>query len=199
MPAVRGAAGSDRSRNARFACDDRRSGAASCVTAARCGRGAPGRAWATIAVLARTSAGDDPKCHERRFLEHATQAVADGDFQLAAQIYNEVLEVAPDNLPALAGLARCYAQEGQADQARAVLAKVPAKDKGNAWTGWMVRSEPLAKPDANCDATALARNTEFGRKHKITGTPTLVFTDGSRVPGAIAAAEIEKLLANGGK
>jgi putative thioredoxin len=65
-------------------------------------------------------------------LEHATQAVADGDFQLAAQIYNEVLEVAPDNLPALAGLARCYAQEGQADQARAVLAKVPAKDKGNA-------------------------------------------------------------------
>jgi putative thioredoxin len=65
-------------------------------------------------------------------LEHATQAVADGDFQLAAQIYNEVLEVAPDNLAALAGLARCYAQEGQAEQARAVLAKVPMKDKGNA-------------------------------------------------------------------
>jgi putative thioredoxin len=65
-------------------------------------------------------------------LEHAAQAVADGDFQLAAQIYNEVLEVAPDNLAALAGLARCYAQEGQAEQARAVLAKVPAKDKGNA-------------------------------------------------------------------
>jgi putative thioredoxin len=65
-------------------------------------------------------------------LEHATQAVADGDFQLAAQIYNEVLEVAPDNLPALAGLARCYAQEGQAEQARAVLAKVPTRDKGNA-------------------------------------------------------------------
>ncbi|MGE5149112.1 MAG: tetratricopeptide repeat protein [Rhodospirillaceae bacterium] len=65
-------------------------------------------------------------------LEHATQAVTDGDFQLAAQIYNEVLEVAPDNLPALAGLARCYAHEGQAEQARAVLAKVPTKDKGNA-------------------------------------------------------------------
>ena len=65
-------------------------------------------------------------------LEHATQAVADGDFQLAAQIYNEVLEVAPDNLPAMAGLARCYAQEGQVEQAKAVLAKVPAKDKTNA-------------------------------------------------------------------
>jgi putative thioredoxin len=65
-------------------------------------------------------------------LEHATQAIADGDFQLAAQIYNEVLEVAPDNLAAMAGLARCYAHEGQAEQARAVLAKVPTRDKGNA-------------------------------------------------------------------
>jgi putative thioredoxin len=65
-------------------------------------------------------------------LEHAKQAVADGDIQLAMQIYNEVLEVAPDNLPALAGLARGLAQEGQADQARAILARVPAKDKTNA-------------------------------------------------------------------
>jgi putative thioredoxin len=65
-------------------------------------------------------------------LEHAKQAVAENDFQLAAQIYNEVLEVAPDNLPALAGLAKCYAQEGQADQAKAILARVPAKDKTNA-------------------------------------------------------------------
>ena len=65
-------------------------------------------------------------------LEHAKQAVAENDFQLAAQIYNEVLEVAPDNLPALAGLAKCYAQEGQTDQALAILARVPAKDKTNA-------------------------------------------------------------------
>jgi thiol:disulfide interchange protein DsbC len=74
-----------------------------------------------------------------------------------------------------------------------------AKDKANAWTGWMVRNEPLAKPDASCDVTALTRNIEFGRKYKITGTPTLVFADGSRVPGAIGAPDIEKLLAAGGK
>jgi putative thioredoxin len=65
-------------------------------------------------------------------LEHAKQAVADGDLELASQIYNEVLEVAPDNLPAMAGLARTYAAQGNVDQARAVLAKVPTKDKGNA-------------------------------------------------------------------
>jgi putative thioredoxin len=65
-------------------------------------------------------------------LEHAKQAVAENDFALAAQIYNEVLEVAPDNLAAIAGLARCHAQAGNVDQAKAMLAKVPAKDKTNA-------------------------------------------------------------------
>jgi putative thioredoxin len=83
-------------------------------------------------VQASGGAGADGADDLNAALEHATQAVADGDFQLAAQIYNEVLEVAPDTLPALAGLARCYAHEGQAEQARAVLAKVPTKDKGNA-------------------------------------------------------------------
>ena len=47
---------------------------------------------------------------------------------------------------------------------------------------------------ASCDAAALERNVEFGRKYKITGTPTLILGDGSRVPGAIAAAELEKRL-----
>ena len=74
-----------------------------------------------------------------------------------------------------------------------------AKDKSKAWLDWMVRNEPAAKADDKCDASALARNTEFGRKHKITGTPTLIFTDGSRVPGAIGAAEVDKLLSAAAK
>jgi thiol:disulfide interchange protein DsbC len=78
-----------------------------------------------------------------------------------------------------------------ADKSRSVWC---ARDKGKAWVGYMVANEPLAKADANCDVSALARNIEFGRKHKITGTPTLVFADGSRVPGAIGAPDIEKLL-----
>jgi thiol:disulfide interchange protein DsbC len=71
-----------------------------------------------------------------------------------------------------------------------------AKDKGKAWQDWMVRSTPPAKADAACDVTALTRNREFGAKHKITGTPTLIFADGQRVPGAIGAADVEKLLAS---
>ena len=58
----------------------------------------------------------------------------------------------------------------------------------------MLRNEMAAKAASSCDTTALERNTEFGKKHRITGTPTLIFADGSRVPGAIAAADIEKLL-----
>jgi thiol:disulfide interchange protein DsbC len=69
-----------------------------------------------------------------------------------------------------------------------------ARDKGKAWLDWMVRDNPV--PSATCDTAALARNLEFGKKHKITGTPTLVFTDGTRVPGAVGAAQVEKLLAD---
>ena len=68
-----------------------------------------------------------------------------------------------------------------------------AKDKGKAWLDWMVRDQ--APESATCDITALQRNVEFGRKHRITGTPTLIFADGSRVPGDIPREQIEKLLA----
>ena len=67
-----------------------------------------------------------------------------------------------------------------------------AKDRAKTWQDWMVRDQTPAA--ASCDAAAIARNLELGRKFKITGTPTLVFADGSRVPGAIGAAEVEKRL-----
>jgi len=69
-----------------------------------------------------------------------------------------------------------------------------AKDKGKTWQDWMVREQPVQP--ASCDTAALTRNLELGRKHKITGTPTLVFVDGTRVPGAIGTAQVEKLLAD---
>jgi thiol:disulfide interchange protein DsbC len=69
------------------------------------------------------------------------------------------------------------------------------KDKAKAWQDWMVRDVPIQAADKPCDTQALARNVELGKKHQITGTPTLVFPDGRRVPGAIGAADVEKLLA----
>ena len=68
-----------------------------------------------------------------------------------------------------------------------------AKDKAKAWQDYMVRDQAVVA--ATCDTTAIARNVEFGKKFKITGTPTMFFVDGSRVPGAIDAAQVEKMLA----
>ena len=68
-----------------------------------------------------------------------------------------------------------------------------AKDRGKAWLDLMVRDIPVAK--GVCDTTAIDRNKAFGAKYKITGTPTVFFADGSRVPGAISAAQVEKFLA----
>lgn len=69
-----------------------------------------------------------------------------------------------------------------------------AKDRGRAWQDWMIR-DVLPKVDTSCDLGAIARNVELGRRHKVTGTPTIFFADGSRVPGAVPATEIEKKLA----
>jgi thiol:disulfide interchange protein DsbC len=69
-----------------------------------------------------------------------------------------------------------------------------AKDKGKAWTDWMAKEQVPAAAD--CDNAATERNVEFGKKYRITGTPTLIFADGSRVPGAISAQQVEKYLAD---
>ncbi|MEZ0309124.1 MAG: DsbC family protein [Ramlibacter sp.] len=69
-----------------------------------------------------------------------------------------------------------------------------AKDKARAWQDWMVKDQPA--PSATCDTAALGRNLEFGRRYRISGTPTMIFADGTRVPGAIATAQIEKYLAD---
>jgi thiol:disulfide interchange protein DsbC len=71
-----------------------------------------------------------------------------------------------------------------------------ARDVAKAWSDWMVRDRAAPTAGApGCDPAALDRNRELGKRYLITGTPTLVFVDGRRVPGAIGAAGVEKLLA----
>ena len=65
-----------------------------------------------------------------------------------------------------------------------------AKDRAVAWQDHMLKDVTPAA--ASCDVKALERNLQLGRKYKITGTPTIIFADGSRVPGAIAATEVER-------
>jgi thiol:disulfide interchange protein DsbC len=72
-----------------------------------------------------------------------------------------------------------------------------AKDPAAAWTQMMQKDVTPAA--AQCNTSAIDRNLDLGRKYKITGTPTLVAQDGTRVPGAINSTQIEKLLADATK
>ena len=70
-----------------------------------------------------------------------------------------------------------------------------ASDKVKSWDDWMLRNVAPKEAGAKCNTDALDANVAFARKYNITGTPTLVFTDGHRVPGAINTQQIEQLLA----
>jgi thiol:disulfide interchange protein DsbC len=68
-----------------------------------------------------------------------------------------------------------------------------SSDRAKVWVDWMVDGKtPSGRED--CDTAAVTKNQEFGRKLNITGTPTIFFADGERVPGAIPLARIEQKL-----
>ena len=67
-----------------------------------------------------------------------------------------------------------------------------AANRTKAWQDWMLRQKTPAA--AQCDTAAVQRVLEFGRGHRITGTPTIVFEDGRRVSGAMDAAALENML-----
>jgi thiol:disulfide interchange protein DsbC len=67
-----------------------------------------------------------------------------------------------------------------------------AKDNTNVWRDWMVKGTTPPRSMGECDASAIERNKALAIKHKINGTPAIVFEDGSRAPGAIPATEVER-------
>jgi thiol:disulfide interchange protein DsbC len=69
-----------------------------------------------------------------------------------------------------------------------------AKDATKAWREWMLEGKTPPRSMGQCDVGALDRNIALARKHRVNGTPALVFENGTRVPGALPAAEVEKQL-----
>jgi putative thioredoxin len=69
---------------------------------------------------------------EKDLLVTADAALAEGDTAGAADIYARILAKEPSNVPALAGLARCYVDTGAIDQARQTLALVPENKRNEA-------------------------------------------------------------------
>lgn len=68
-------------------------------------------------------------------------------------------------------------------------------DRAKAWDEWMVSGKLPGEPSASCKAP----NDEvlaIGQKLRITGTPTIFFTDGSRIPGAVDKQGLEEKLSS---
>ncbi|MGJ4941083.1 thioredoxin [Bradyrhizobium sp. HKCCYLS1011] len=65
-------------------------------------------------------------------IKEAEAVLAEGDPAGAAQIYAEVLSIDATNIPALAGLAKCYVETGAIEQAKQTLAMVPESKRNDA-------------------------------------------------------------------
>jgi len=82
------------------------------------------------------------------------------------------------------------------DKAKAVWC---AKDQTTTWRNWMLDGKAPPRLMGTCDASALDRNLAFSRKNHVTGTPALVFEDGTRSPGALPLDQVEKQLTQAGR
>ena len=68
-------------------------------------------------------------------------------------------------------------------------------DRNKAWDDWMLNNKAAATAPESC-TTPNDKIKALGMKMRITGTPTIFFADGSRIPGAIDAKGLEAKLAS---
>ncbi len=69
-----------------------------------------------------------------------------------------------------------------------------SKDRAASWDDYMVKNQAPAAAAADCK-NPLEQNVALGRELGISGTPTIVFADGTRAAGAIPVPAIEQRLA----
>ena len=67
-----------------------------------------------------------------------------------------------------------------------------ASDRVKAWNELMLQGK-VPDNKGTCD-NPIAKVAELGRKLKVTGTPTIFFANGKRLPGGVPAARLNKLI-----
>jgi len=82
---------------------------------------------AFIAKIGGSSVEDERKT----LLESAASLLERGDVVQAADVYAHLLQISPDTLAAIAGLAHCHLETGNLEQARALLATTPKDKRGD--------------------------------------------------------------------
>jgi putative thioredoxin len=78
-----------------------------------------------IERLITASGGTPGPTPTEETLEQAAAAIEAGDISTAGALYGQILQQQPDNVKAVAGMARCYAETGQAEAASNLLATLP--------------------------------------------------------------------------
>ena len=67
-------------------------------------------------------------------------------------------------------------------------------DRNKAWDDWMVNGKSAPAAAADCP-NPNDKISALGRKLKISGTPSIFFADGTRLPGAVGLKDLEAKLA----
>ena len=80
--------------------------------------------WQVTAFIERLTKGR-VSAEDKDLLQAAEAALAEGNAAGAADLFARILAEEPTNVPALAGLARCYVATGALEQAKQTLALIP--------------------------------------------------------------------------
>ncbi len=78
------------------------------------------------------------------------------------------------------------------DKSRAVWCSA-AGDRMKAWNDLVIDGKNPDEPKVSCDAP-VARQLELGRKYKISGTPTIFFSNGRRIPGGLSGDRLRQMV-----
>ncbi len=70
-----------------------------------------------------------------------------------------------------------------------------SSDRAKSWESWMVDHQAPASA-GDCDTSALDKNLALGHGLNVTGTPTIILSDGRRLPGAVSASSLNEALAS---
>jgi putative thioredoxin len=89
--------------------------------------------------------GEEAAMDAAAAVEAADKALEAGDLQGAAEVYAAVLQQEPQNVAALAGLARCYLKSGDAERAEQTIGLVPPDKRDSAAVASVRAALDLAK------------------------------------------------------
>jgi thiol:disulfide interchange protein DsbC len=78
------------------------------------------------------------------------------------------------------------------DKSRAVWCST-GSDRMKLWNDMVMDGKNPEESKSSCEAP-IARQLELGRKYKISGTPTIFFSNGRRVPGGLSGERLRQMV-----